>query len=93
MKRPLRLLTGLVLLLMIAAIVVPLALPLHSLALSSAWLEEGRSGGPRSQDAALDATRVFTATLVVAAGLDGTSEEARAAANRAAAVLVGCGCP
>ncbi|WP_104181131.1 D-alanyl-D-alanine carboxypeptidase/D-alanyl-D-alanine-endopeptidase [Arthrobacter sp. B0490] len=42
--------------------------PLHALAMNSAWLEEGRSGGPRSQDAALDAARVFTAALATAAG-------------------------
>ncbi|WP_394250801.1 D-alanyl-D-alanine carboxypeptidase/D-alanyl-D-alanine endopeptidase [Arthrobacter pityocampae] len=41
--------------------------PVHSLAVNSAWLEEGRSGGPRSQDAALDAARLFTAALVAAA--------------------------
>ncbi|WP_104167471.1 D-alanyl-D-alanine carboxypeptidase/D-alanyl-D-alanine-endopeptidase [Arthrobacter sp. SX1312] len=41
--------------------------PVHSLAVDSAWLEEGRSGGPRSQDAALDAARVFSAALVAAA--------------------------
>ncbi|MDQ0736748.1 D-alanyl-D-alanine carboxypeptidase/D-alanyl-D-alanine endopeptidase [Arthrobacter agilis] len=41
--------------------------PLHALAVNSAWLEEGRSGGPRSQDAALDAARIFAAALVPAA--------------------------
>ncbi|MHA7282598.1 D-alanyl-D-alanine carboxypeptidase/D-alanyl-D-alanine endopeptidase [Arthrobacter sp. TMS2-4] len=40
--------------------------PVHSLAVNSAWLQEG-SSGPRSQDAALDAARVFTAALVTAA--------------------------
>lgn len=49
--------------------------PLHSLALNSAWLEEGRSGGPRSQDAAVDAARVFTAALVAAAGERGITVE------------------
>lgn len=42
--------------------------PVHALAVNSAWLEEGRTGGPRSQDAALDAARAFTAALVAAAG-------------------------
>ncbi|MHA7280161.1 D-alanyl-D-alanine carboxypeptidase/D-alanyl-D-alanine endopeptidase [Arthrobacter sp. MDT2-2] len=41
--------------------------PLHALAINSAWLEEGRSGGPRSQDAALDAARTFAGALVPAA--------------------------
>ncbi|OUM43889.1 D-alanyl-D-alanine carboxypeptidase/D-alanyl-D-alanine-endopeptidase [Arthrobacter agilis] len=41
--------------------------PLHALAVNSAWLEEGRSGGPRSRDAALDAARTFVAALVPAA--------------------------
>ncbi|MBG6225178.1 D-alanyl-D-alanine carboxypeptidase/D-alanyl-D-alanine-endopeptidase (penicillin-binding protein 4) [Arthrobacter sp. CAN_A2] len=41
--------------------------PVHSLAVNSAWLEEGRGGGPRSQDAALDAARGFSAALVASA--------------------------
>ncbi len=45
--------------------------PIHSLAINSAWAEEGRSGGPRSPDAALDAARSFTADLVAAAAARG----------------------
>ena len=41
--------------------------PLHPLAVNSAWVEEGRTAGPRSQDAALDAARLFAAALVPAA--------------------------
>lgn len=41
--------------------------PLHALAVNSAWLEEGRTGGPRSGDAGLDAARSFTASLAEAA--------------------------
>ncbi|WP_258058804.1 D-alanyl-D-alanine carboxypeptidase/D-alanyl-D-alanine-endopeptidase [Arthrobacter sp. B1805] len=41
--------------------------PLHSLAINSAWIDEGRAGGPRSQDAGLDAGRTFAAALVTAA--------------------------
>uniref|UniRef100_UPI002811E171 D-alanyl-D-alanine carboxypeptidase/D-alanyl-D-alanine endopeptidase n=1 Tax=Zhihengliuella sp. TaxID=1954483 RepID=UPI002811E171 len=49
--------------------------PLHSLAINSAWLEEGTSGGPRSQDAALDAARTFAAALVTAASERGIAVE------------------
>lgn len=41
--------------------------PVHALAVNSSWLEEGRTGGPRSQDAGLDAANVFTTALVAAA--------------------------
>ncbi|WP_434995555.1 D-alanyl-D-alanine carboxypeptidase/D-alanyl-D-alanine endopeptidase [Arthrobacter sp. Ld5] len=41
--------------------------PVHALAIESARLGEGSSAGPRSQDAALDAARVFTSALVAAA--------------------------
>jgi len=41
--------------------------PVHSLAVNSAWLEEGATAGPRSRDAALDAGRAFAAALVAAA--------------------------
>lgn len=41
--------------------------PVHSLAVNSAWIEEGRSGGPRSQDAGLDAALTFTAALAATA--------------------------
>ncbi|MEC5199405.1 D-alanyl-D-alanine carboxypeptidase/D-alanyl-D-alanine-endopeptidase (penicillin-binding protein 4) [Arthrobacter sp. PL16] len=49
--------------------------PLHALAVNSAWIEEGRAGGPRSQDAGLDAARTFTAALAVAAGDRGITIE------------------
>jgi D-alanyl-D-alanine carboxypeptidase/D-alanyl-D-alanine-endopeptidase (penicillin-binding protein 4) len=57
--------------------------PLHALAVNSAWLDEGRSGGPRSQDAALDAARIFTAALVGAAAERGI--EVRPEVQRSAA--------
>ncbi len=41
--------------------------PVHALAINSAWLEEGRAGGPRSQDAGLDAARAFATALGTAA--------------------------
>lgn len=41
--------------------------PVHALAVNSAWLGEGRTSGPRSQDAALDAARTFATALSTAA--------------------------
>ncbi|WDF33453.1 D-alanyl-D-alanine carboxypeptidase/D-alanyl-D-alanine-endopeptidase [Arthrobacter agilis] len=41
--------------------------PVHSLAINSGWIEEGRTGGPRSQDAALAAARSFADALTAAA--------------------------
>lgn len=37
--------------------------PIHSLAINSAWEEEGKRSGPRSQDAALDAAAAFRSAL------------------------------
>ena len=64
--------------------------PLHALAVNSAWLEEGRTAGPRSGDAALDAARTFTAALTAAAadrGITVRPDVERQAAPEAAETL------
>ncbi|WP_298251946.1 D-alanyl-D-alanine carboxypeptidase/D-alanyl-D-alanine-endopeptidase [uncultured Arthrobacter sp.] len=47
--------------------------PVHALAVNSAWPGEGRTSGPRSQDAALDAARTFAAALSAAAAERGVT--------------------
>jgi D-alanyl-D-alanine carboxypeptidase/D-alanyl-D-alanine-endopeptidase (penicillin-binding protein 4) len=64
--------------------------PVFPLAVNSAWLEEGQTRGPRSQDAALDAARTFSATLGEAAGerdITVTAEVQRSVAPEGSEVL------
>lgn len=64
--------------------------PLHALAINSGWLEEGRFGGPRSQDAGLDAARAFAAALAEVGadrGISVSPEVQRQAAPEAGTVM------
>lgn len=57
--------------------------PVHALAVNSAWSEEGRTRGPRSQDAALDAADTFVGALVPAAAARGITVTAGVRRERA----------